>query len=350
MKFYYPNEFEFDATLRSSEQALKKLYLQNPYRELERPHDFSSCRDIIIQARKMSRDFPPLLLQPPTLEEPGFFQDDFDCQIYQHLRYLPANWHAHTFFEVACVLSGTCTNYIHDQELTMTSGDICIIAPNTNHAVSAFSDACIILNIILRASTFDQAFFGTMGENDILSDFFTRTLYHSPNRTYLLFRTGNDPEIISQLGRIYEESSGSHQYKNRMMNALINTFFILLLRNHGTSVITSSPDARTENNQNLIYILKYMQNHYTHITLKELAAFFNYSDRQLQRIIKASTGLSFSENILKLKMRQAARLLKNPDLTINTVAEQLGYSDAGNFRYVFKKYYNISPSEYRKKL
>lgn len=350
MKFYRTTEYEFNTALRNSEQALKKLYQQNPYRELDKPHEFSTCKDILLQAQKMSRDLPSMLLHNPTLEEPTFFQDDFDCQIYQHLRYLPANWHSHTFFEVACVLSGSCTNYIHDQELTMIPGDICIIAPNTSHAISAFSDDCIILNIILRASTFDQAFFGTMGENDILSDFFTRTLYHSPDCTYLLFRSGNDPDITSQLGRIYEEFSSSHQYKNRMLNALINTFFILLLRNHGTSVITSAPDRNSDSNQNLIYILKYMQNHYTHITLKELSAFFNYSERQLQRIIKASTGLSFSENILKLKMRQAARLLKNPELSINAVAEQLGYSDAGNFRYVFKKYYNISPSAYRKNL
>lgn len=350
MKFYHLNEYKFSTELRSSEQALKKLYQQNPYRELEHPHEFSACKDIFFQAQKMSRDLPPTLLHNPTLEESAFFQDDFDCQIYQHLRYLPANWHSHTFFEVVCVLSGSCFNYIQDLKLTMLPGDICIIAPGTTHAISAFSNDCIILNIILRTSTFDQAFFGTIGENDILSDFFTRTLYHSQNRTYLLFRTGNDPEIISQLGSIYQEFSSSHQYKNRMMNALINTFFILLLRNHGTSVITSTPDNNTCTNQNLIYILKYMQNHYTHITLKELAAFFNYSERQLQRIIKASTGLSFSENIQKLKMRQATRLLNDPNISINIIAEQLGYSDVGNFRYVFKKYYNISPSAYRKNL
>lgn len=57
--------------------------------------------------------------------------------------------------------------------------------------------------------------------------------------------------------------------------------------------------------------------------------------------------MSFSENILKLKMNHAARLLSNPDLSITMIAEELGYSDAGNFRAVFKKYYGVTPMEFR---
>lgn len=38
----------------------------------------------------------------------------------------------------------------------------------------------------------------------------------------------------------YEEFIGNRQYKNRMLNSIIDAFFITLLRNHGANVIVPS--------------------------------------------------------------------------------------------------------------
>ena len=149
----------------------------------------------------------------------------------------------------------------------MQAGDICIIAPNTQHAVSVFSDDCIVFNIILRTSTFETAFFGTLSENDVLSDFFMRMLYHSPTHPYLLFRTHGDHELFNYVGYAYEEFIGNRQYKNRMLNSIIDAFFITLLRNHGANVIVPSL-VEDDQNENLIFILKYIQEHFATVTLK----------------------------------------------------------------------------------
>lgn len=336
---------EINTDLRPLESVFKSLYEQNPDRQLELPHEVISCRDVLLKAsRTASNPFPELLAT--TLNEDSFFHKNLDCEIYQHLRYLPCTWHTHAFLEVVCVMEGSCTNYILEQKLEMKAGDICIIAPDIRHAISAFSDDSVIFNIILRTSTFETAFFGTLSENDILSDFFMRTLYHSKTHPFLLFQTDDDRETFNYVGYAYEEYKSNRQYKKRMLNSIINAFFIVLLRNHGANVLFPAL-TDSDKDQNLVYILKYMQEHFTTVSLKELSAFFNYSERQLQRIIKTSTGMSFSENILKLKMNHAARLLANPDLPITTIAEELGYSDAGNFRAVFKKFYGITPMEFR---
>lgn len=345
MKFTDCYIHEINTDLRPLESVFKSLHAQNPSRQLDLPHEVASCRDILLKASQTTSDPLPSLLAT-TLNEDSFFHKDLDCEIYQHLRYLPCTWHKHAFLEVICVMEGSCTNYILEQKIQMKAGDICIIAPDTPHAVSAFSDDNVIFNIILRISTFETAFFGTLSENDILSDFFMRTLYNSKTHPFLLFSTGNDMETLNYVGYAYEEYKSSRQYRKRMLNSIINAFFIVLLRNHGANV---SVPALTDSDkdQNLVYILKYMKEHFTTVSLKELAAFFNYSERQLQRIIKTSTGMSFSENILKLKMNHAARLLSNPDLPVAAIAEELGYSDTGNFRAVFKKYYGITPMEFR---
>ena len=342
----FKDTFPQEATMNELETVFRALWKEYPELNLNYPHPQEYYTEILKFAdSRTSNPFPRLLLNN-RLEESSFCRKSFDTELYRHVRYLPAILHSHAFLEIVCVLEGACTNYVQQQELHMKKGDICIIAPETEHAISAFSDDCILINIILRVSTFEKAFFGVLSENDILSDFFMRTLYHSKTHPYLYFRAGDDQELFDYVKYAYQEFLGNHQYKERVLNNIISAFFIVLLRNHGSDVIV--PEIASEgNDENVIFILKYMQENYSTVTLSGLAEFFNYSERQIQRIIKKSTGISFSENIQKLKMKHAAQLLMDPDRPISAVAEDLGYSDVGNFRHIFKKYYGMSPTEYR---
>lgn len=342
----FREKFPLQAEMSELETVFRSLWKEHPNLDLALPHPQEYYTEILKLAdKRTSHPFPSLLLNT-RLDEASFFRENFDTELYRHLRYLPAILHSHAFLEIVCVVEGSCTNYVQQQELHMKKGDICIIAPETEHAVSAFSDDCILINIILRVSTFEKAFFGVLSENDILSHFFMRTLYHSKTHPYLYFRTGDDQELFDYVLYAYQEFLGNHQYKERFLNNIISAFFIILLRNHGSDVIV--PEIDTEgNDENVIFILKYMQENYSTVTLSSLAEFFNYSERQIQRIIKKSTGISFSENIQKLKMKHAAQLLMDPDRSVSAVAEDLGYSDVGNFRHIFKKYYGMSPAEYR---
>ena len=143
----------------------------------------------------------------------------------------------------------------------MQEGDICIVAPDTRHAISAFHDDSIVLNILIRISTFETAFFGTLVDNNVLSRFFNRALYDFPNYPYLYFQTGHDQRVINFIGYAYEESRGKSQYKRQMMNNIITGMFVMLLRNHGTNVIALGLES-LDKDKNLLYILKYMQEHY----------------------------------------------------------------------------------------
>lgn len=342
----FKETFPQQLKLNELETIFKELHEQFPERNLDRPHSNEYASDIFkLAAQKTTDPFPGTLLEN-HLNEDLFFRSGFDTELYRHLRYLPANIHSHSFLEVVCVIEGNCVNYIQEQELYMHKGDICIIAPETTHAISAFSDDCIIINIVLRTSTFEKVFFGVLSDNDVLSDFFTRSLYHSQTHPYLFFRTGGDQEVFDFVLYAYREFLKNHQYKERFLNNIVGAFFIVLLRNHGSHVIIPEVDTQGHD-ENVMFILKYMQENYKTVSLKELAEFFNYSERQIQRIIKNSTGSSFSKNIQKLKMRQAARLLVNPDMSISSIAEELGYIDTGNFRHIFKKYYGMTPAEYR---
>lgn len=65
---------------------------------------------------------------------------------------------------------------------------------------------------------------------------------------------------------------------------------------------------------------------------------------------KTLTGIGPNEFILNYKLKKAAFMLKNnPNLQINEVADEFGFSSARYFSRCFKLQFNMSPNEYRKK-
>lgn len=352
MRFADSYDWSLTGEFNEAESIFKALCEENRSLLPEQPHQIGADDRLTALFNRaltmISEPLPHSLLQE-RLEERSFFTSDNDIEIYRHLRYLPCGWHSHDFLEIICVIQGGCTNYVGEQKMELRESDICIMAPNTWHAISAFSDESIILNILIRVSTFETAFFGTLIDDNILSRFFKHTLYQSKTYPYLLFRTGRDQQLFNFIGYAYEESTGCHAYKNRMLNSIITAFFIMLLRNHGADVIVPEL-ASLDQDKSVFYILKHMQEHFTTTSLPEMANTFNYSERQIQRLVASATGMSFSANILKLKMSRADHLLTNSDMSIADIAESLGYTDTRNFRQTFKKYFGQTPTDYRSKI
>ena len=60
--------------------------------------------------------------------------------------------------------------------------------------------------------------------------------------------------------------------------------------------------------------------------------------------------MNYSDYLTSLRLQKAKTLLKEPNLSIQEIAEQSGYTDYFYFTKVFKKAEGISPSKYRKEI
>ena len=85
------------------------------------------------------------------------------------------------------------------------------------------------------------------------------------------------------------------------------------------------------------------------ITLNDLAKHFNYSNIYFNTIFQKHTGLTFKKYLQKLRCEKAKQFLKETDMTIVTICEQVGYSDIKYFFSLFKSIVGLTPNEYRKK-
>lgn len=62
------------------------------------------------------------------------------------------------------------------------------------------------------------------------------------------------------------------------------------------------------------------------------------------------TGSNLSDYVLRLKMERAAEMLADHSLKNFEIALKLGYQNPNYFIRVFKKYYSVTPQEYRNNL
>lgn len=83
-------------------------------------------------------------------------------------------------------------------------------------------------------------------------------------------------------------------------------------------------------------------------TIDVLCAHLNMSRTSFYNKLKALTDQTPSDYVRLIRLKRAMQLLKEQRHTITEVAEMTGFSDAKYFREVFKKHFNVSPSQYAK--
>jgi len=83
-------------------------------------------------------------------------------------------------------------------------------------------------------------------------------------------------------------------------------------------------------------------------TVSEMAEFCQLTENQLRRLFHKEAGMHPKQYLDRLKMRRAATLLTDTQLSIAEIAARLGYNDQFHFSRRFKAMYNVSPVHYRK--
>ncbi|MEK4194694.1 MULTISPECIES: AraC family transcriptional regulator [Paenibacillus] len=93
----------------------------------------------------------------------------------------------------------------------------------------------------------------------------------------------------------------------------------------------------------------YLDKHYMQpIMFQEIADMFGISGGQLTRLFKKKEGMSLQEYLIQRRIEAACHDLKHTEATIKEIATGSGFADEKNLFRMFKKYYKMTPSDYRK--
>jgi AraC-like DNA-binding protein len=152
---------------------------------------------------------------------------------------------------------------------------------------------------------------------------------------------------IDFVTEIIEKENHIH-YKEMILNSL-RVFFLDL-----SNIIETNLENSSENkpSREEVYFQEFMNLVVIHYKKEHLADFYakkiNISSHYLIQIVKKLSGETVTGFIIHLLYSNARQLLKQPNLTIQQIANELHFSDQSAFGKFFKRKSGVSPLKFRK--
>lgn len=355
------NEFE------PAEKAYRRLYLANPYDNIP---PVKNWPDFVSQYRKNMKSPVEIPTEPISDIATYFYESQFfspqalvpqkpspnafemvyppvansECVIFKHLRYLPVFDHALEFVKLVYVLSGSSSFNLNHETYHLPAGSLVVVGPNTVQSFFAPHDEDLVLNIIMRTSSFEKMFLPLLMESNELSDYFWQMLYEKDFSSILLFHCQSNKEIRHLVLQLYYESQINHNHSLLIINSYVLLLFAQLIRNH---IVDAQRLSGQNDTHTTAKIFQYITENKTNVTLSMVAEHFGLSKGYLSRYIKSRTGYTFSGLLQKLRLKEASYLLINSSLSVEEIVYRIGYTDISNFYRVFKETYQMTPKEFR---
>ena len=85
-------------------------------------------------------------------------------------------------------------------------------------------------------------------------------------------------------------------------------------------------------------------------TLDELASMIGTHRHRLSELFKRAFGTTVYAWLRERRISQAAEWLESSEMSIQSIADELGFSTSGNFSTSFKERFGVTPSDYRRTL
>lgn len=251
--------------------------------------------------------------------------------------------HCHGFFELGYVLRGTVRHQFMNVETILTPGDMFFIDIKSYHAYQGSPDHQI-LNFMFFPEALDPAYKQMISLSQIAS---SPTFRFNSDRMPLLNRPffhdedGSFLHLLEQIQQeIQQKKPGHHQMERTMIQQLI----IKLMRldyNAQSSNIYDQPL-----NQQILELLD--QGYADNITLQQISEKLGYSPSHISRMFRKQFHTTFTVYLQRLRLSKSCQLLTETNWPIEKVAAEVGYDNVQFYHRLFKRFYSITPLQYRK--
>lgn len=286
--------------------------------------------------------------------------------------------------DIKKILSGAITGIAEDQEIRLIVG-LGDSVSSIYYAKESFNNALRVLDCYIASSSKVIYTAKDMENIENVSYYYPLDMEHSLIQAVIL---GNKEEAMYLLNRIMDENTNrniSRDIMNEFIFAFVATIKrIVYLLNTSTknvfdegaviylelkmcedmiqikeklnhvfeSILDKLNVEEKESDQQQLEQKMFAfigENYHKDVSLSDMAAHFGLSFGYMSRIFKKITGQTFKDYLNIYRIEKAKQFLdEQPDVTINALAEQLGYTNANSFIRTFKRYVGYSPTQYLK--
>ncbi len=222
-------------------------------------------------------------------------------------------------YHILIINSGICEALHKDKSYTLTKGNLIVYAPGEQQKYSFQSEG----------STLWCHFSGHIVEELLDSCNITSGVYFlNPNKAIL--------ESYSNVIQRFHQP-GKENFANASLLELI--YYI--------ADVLANSEQKNESD-GILPILTYINTNYNKkITLQELAKKSGYSKSRFSHIFSKATGTTPIQYQNDIRLKISCEMLSSTKYTIADVAFSCGFNDPLYYSRIFKKKYNITPTQYR---
>ena len=242
--------------------------------------------------------------------------------------------HKHDFFLSILFTKGSGTHEVDFTMYDVKPGYVFMLSPGQTHdwKLSKDTEGYIYFH--------SKDFYDLAHSTHKIQQFpFFESIYNSP----LIILKGKNLENITRLFRETLEEHQSHKaLKQQKILAMITCVYVELARCYQSNTPVQ--------HQHINYLSKARkleslidENFKTLKYPKEYAQLMSMTEKHLNRICKTSLNKTTSQLITDRIILEAKRLLVQTDLSVNQIAETLGYIDNSYFSRLFKKHESETP-------
>lgn len=278
-----------------------------------------------------------------TLSRKEHISDEIEAMVNWPGQISP--YHVHNWIELAYAYSGECMILVKDTEIILKKGQFILFDTDVPHLVGETGGDNILVNFMLDKNCLSNHFFSQLSRDSIVTRFLVESLNKQVNHDkYMVFKTEENERIPDLVGYFLCEYFDGSICRHDILNSCMTWILCELIHSYQRQENAQEGKAR---DIRIATILRYLENNYANCTLEKTADFFGMSPNYLTSQIKKYTGYSFKQVVQQNRLKQAARLLKNTDMPVWVIANEVGYENIGFFNKKFAEAYHCRPGEYR---
>jgi len=252
---------------------------------------------------------------------------------------------ASSFLRFYYVIDGRFDWMIEDEHHILYPGDLAVILPGQSFGgEKSFLDIGTVAWMHLELQQLERTGKVVMGKWSRLNDSESRTIA----RILLL----NNCPVLSKLkeaGLMFEQMHNEFLHQEvgftTRVNQLIDELFILTARQ-----LTRQNNARRDFPQAFMKLEQALRENLSHQwTVEEMAALVGLGTTAFSEKVKSYTGFSPLNYLINIRISEAIKLLKRPEVHVTDIALDVGFYSSQHFATTFKKLTGYTPSDFRKK-
>ncbi len=294
-------------------------------------------------------------LNPSLHEIMNHTNEDYPVGVYyvepakMYMNYV--RWHWHEEFEIDLVKDGTAEYTIGDEKVTVYEGQAIFINRNVLHSIhSVNNDNCIILSLLFHPH------FLFSKEDSSLFTGYIKAVEEDPELKYMIFdkKDIRNRSVLSYLSDILDANfSQEFGYELVTKSSLCQIWLVLTKKiKHRAEPVTKKERALSPDEIRIKDAITYIEQHYFEsITLDDIAASIHVSKSECCRCFKRAVSLTPFEYLMRYRILRAADKILQNDREMSSISElaaSVGFNNTSYFNKLFKKYFNCTPTEYRK--